>query len=149
MLIRTELYWPRVTPFNTTVTTGEQIFNYFQYLNIPVQILEIIENLFSGCHSCIKWGDSWSVEFSSYQHNTDHVINMDFVLQYVTKIWIVFFIFPRRSGLPIHLDCRPLDYFCSIYVSLATYTRYAVRRTANVCGFYRASAYGCWRAILI
>ena len=31
--------------------------------NIPVQLLEIIENLFSGCHSCIKWGDSWSVEF--------------------------------------------------------------------------------------
>ena len=32
--------------------------------NIPVQILEIIENLFSGCHSCIKWGNSWSVDFN-------------------------------------------------------------------------------------
>ena len=28
----------------------------------PVQILDIIENLFSGCCTCVKWGNSWSTE---------------------------------------------------------------------------------------
>jgi len=31
--------------------------------NIPAHILEIIENLFSGCYSCIKWKNAWSAEF--------------------------------------------------------------------------------------
>ena len=30
---------------------------------VPVQILEIIENLFSGCCTCIKFGNSFSTEF--------------------------------------------------------------------------------------
>jgi len=30
---------------------------------VPVQIFEIIENLFSGCCTCVKWGNSWSTEF--------------------------------------------------------------------------------------
>jgi len=30
---------------------------------VPVQILEIIENLFSGCCTCVKFGNSWSTEF--------------------------------------------------------------------------------------
>jgi len=30
---------------------------------IPVPILEIIENLFLGCFTCIKWGNSWSTVF--------------------------------------------------------------------------------------
>ena len=30
---------------------------------IPVPILEIIENLFLGCCTCIKWGNSWSTVF--------------------------------------------------------------------------------------
>ena len=30
---------------------------------VAVQILEIIETLFSGCCTCVKWGNSWSTEF--------------------------------------------------------------------------------------
>ena len=30
---------------------------------VSVQILEIVENLFSGCGTCVKWGNSWSTEF--------------------------------------------------------------------------------------
>ena len=32
--------------------------------NIPVNLIEIIENLFSGCLACIRWGNSWSTEFA-------------------------------------------------------------------------------------
>jgi len=31
--------------------------------HIPVPVLEIIENLFLGCCTCIKWGNSWSTVF--------------------------------------------------------------------------------------
>jgi len=31
--------------------------------NIPVQLLHIVENLFNGCLTRIKWFDSWSAEF--------------------------------------------------------------------------------------
>ena len=31
--------------------------------HIPLQILILIENLFAGCCTCIKWGSCWSVEF--------------------------------------------------------------------------------------
>ena len=34
-----------------------------RYMYVPVQILEIIENLFSGCCTCVKFGNSWSTEF--------------------------------------------------------------------------------------
>jgi len=30
---------------------------------VPVQILGMIENLFSGCCTCVKWGNSGSTEF--------------------------------------------------------------------------------------
>ena len=32
--------------------------------NIPVNLIEIIKNLFSGCLACIRWGNSWSTEFA-------------------------------------------------------------------------------------
>ena len=32
--------------------------------NIPVEIIKIVENLFSGCLACIRWGNSWSTEFT-------------------------------------------------------------------------------------
>jgi len=32
--------------------------------NIPLQILEIIEKLLSDCISCVRWGNSWSGEFT-------------------------------------------------------------------------------------
>jgi len=32
--------------------------------NIPVEIIEIIENLFCGCLACIRWGNSWSSELT-------------------------------------------------------------------------------------
>jgi len=31
--------------------------------NIPVQLLHIVENLFTGCLTSIKWYDTWSAEF--------------------------------------------------------------------------------------
>jgi len=31
--------------------------------NIPVQLLHIVENLFTSCLTSIKWFDSWSAEF--------------------------------------------------------------------------------------
>jgi len=31
--------------------------------NIPVQLLHIVENLFTGCLTSIKWFDTWSTEF--------------------------------------------------------------------------------------
>jgi len=30
---------------------------------VPVQMQEIIENLFFGCCACAKWGNSWSTWF--------------------------------------------------------------------------------------
>jgi len=32
--------------------------------NFPLQILEIIEKLLSDCISCVRWGNSWSDEFT-------------------------------------------------------------------------------------
>jgi len=32
--------------------------------NIPVNLIEILYNLFSGCLACIRWGNSWSIEFA-------------------------------------------------------------------------------------
>jgi len=31
--------------------------------HIPVQVLEILENLFSNCHSSVKWNNMWSSVF--------------------------------------------------------------------------------------
>ena len=31
--------------------------------NIPVQLLNIVENLFTGCLTSIKWFNTWSAEF--------------------------------------------------------------------------------------
>jgi hypothetical protein len=33
-------------------------------LHIPVKILELIENLFAGCLTCIKWVNEWSFDFT-------------------------------------------------------------------------------------
>jgi len=30
---------------------------------IPAQLLEMIENLFSRCYSCVKWNGAWSCAF--------------------------------------------------------------------------------------
>ena len=40
------------------------IFIRLMRSNMPLQILQIIENLFSSCVSCVRWGNSWSVEFT-------------------------------------------------------------------------------------
>jgi len=39
------------------------LFTKLMRKNIPVQILALIENLFSGCCACVKWGQSWSADF--------------------------------------------------------------------------------------
>ena len=40
------------------------LFTKLMRRNIPVNLTEIIENLISGCLACIRWGNSWSTEFT-------------------------------------------------------------------------------------
>ena len=39
------------------------LFIKLMHRNIPAQILELIQNLFTDCSACVKWGQSWSSDF--------------------------------------------------------------------------------------
>ena len=60
---------PRAASDRVMETTECTVANYVNGILKPqingptVQILDIIENLFSGCCTCVKWGNSWSTEF--------------------------------------------------------------------------------------